>query len=247
MNEPRPLAPPSCESFYRHLQAQCAQVLGQSFSGDNSVLQNAGHGYVSDFEKWLQVSSGRPEAVLLKSALREYNFALFALVQGQYRQAFMALRLFLELALGAVHFSANELELRVWLQGNRDVNWHAIVEPEKGVFSKTFVGAFFEALKDEAPTYRAIAGEAYRECSEYVHGNANTNELPDALVFNQDAFSDWHEKARNIRLAVQFALCARYAALATPDQRQILERMLLDELGHLAPVRLLFAAIPEVH
>jgi len=183
----------------------------------------------------------RPECELLKSGLREYQYALLALVQGQYRQAFMALRLFLELTLGAVFFSSNELQLRVWLRGRRDVYWTPLISDEDGVLSKFFVDAFFDGLGDEVATYRAIAKQLYRECSEYVHGNVNTQQsLPENLQYMEPIFSDWHSKAKSARLVTTFALTARYLRDLQLDDRNKMEPIIIDELGHLPIIRSIF-------
>jgi hypothetical protein len=64
----------------------------------------------------------------------------------------MALRLSFELLLGTAYFSANELHLRQWLCGERDIVWSALIDSESGVLSKQFVRAFYEELTEEAPS-----------------------------------------------------------------------------------------------
>jgi hypothetical protein len=183
---------------------------------------------------------------MLTAALREYQFALLSLVHGQYRQAFMLLRLTLELLLGGVNFSGNELELRIWLKGNRDLVWGSIINVDSGVLSKKFIGAFFETLADEAPHYRLMAENVYRECSEYVHGNAATHSgLPETVSFSQTVFESWHQKARSLRLVASFTLCSRYVLLLDTSTRNSLEALLLENLGHLAEVRAVLGAPVE--
>jgi len=236
----------NCEDYYRRLYEQCKDVLIESLQGDRSGVHNTSHNYVSDFEKWIEVLSGRPESEALKSALREYQYGLLAVVLGQYRQAFMALRVFLELSLGAVYFSAHEVELRIWLKGERDVAWQCLVDPDSGVFAKRFVRAFFADLADDAPQYRALAERVYRECSEYVHGNPMTGQaIPDGLAFSEKLFMDWHAKAASVRLAISFALCARYLATLDGEAQARLEDVVTDELGHIAAVRAVFGGTTE--
>ena len=110
-------------------------------------------------------SMERQNEDMLIAAMREYEFALLAVVQAQYRQAFTALRLCFELLLSAVQLSANELELRTWLRGDRDLNWSALADADTGLFSKKFARAFFEELEEQSAHYRAMAGAVYRECS----------------------------------------------------------------------------------
>lgn len=224
----------------------CGEVLNASFTSGAAGKQCVSHSFISDLEHWIIALSDRAETELLKSALREYEFALLAVVQGQYRQSFMALRLFLELALAAVHFSGNELQLRIWLRGGRDIGWKSLINIENGVFSKTFIDAFHDGLAEEGPRYGAIADSVYRECSEYVHGNAPTHELlPEKLIFVERVFVDWHEKARTARLVVSFALCARYLLTIGESSRKELEGIVLDQLGHIAVLRSLYGGVTE--
>ncbi len=114
------------------------------------------------------------------------------------------------------------------------------------MFSKKFVGAFFETLTDEAQHYNLIAGAAYRECSEYVHGNAATHAyLPGTITFSQAVFESWHQKAKSMRLATSFALCCRYIQFLDVRTLNSLEAVLLDNLGHLAEVRAILGAPVE--
>jgi hypothetical protein len=177
--------------------------------------------------------------------MAEYQFALLAVVQGQYRQAFMALRLSLELLLGGVWFSANELELRFWLRGERDLVWGNMLRGDNGVLSPRFVRAFCGDLSDEAKHYQAMAEKVYRECSEYVHGNVHAS-LDTTLVFQEEIFQEWHAKAGAVRLVSTFALWIRYSDLFDADSQAALEPILLDSLGHLEPVRARFGAAVEV-
>jgi hypothetical protein len=239
----------SCEQYYRQLYGSCGDVLSQSFESDEAGLHAAAHHFVQDLNQWYEVLRSRPESRLLLASLSEYQFALLAVVLGQYRQSFMSLRLSFELALGAVHFSANELNLRRWTKGKQDLVWASLVDPDSGVFSKPFIAAFYENLATFGREYGAIAESVYRECSEYVHGNASTQSVQGEKVeFQRNAFLAWHEKAKAVRLASSFALCARYVELFNPPQRALLEQVLLDNLGHLSAVRaILGAPVEQIH
>jgi len=236
----------SCEQYYRQLHSSCGGVLAQSFEADKTSQHAAAHQFRADLTRWYEVLEGRPERDLILAALSEYQFALLAVVFGQYRQSFMSLRLSLELLLGCVHFSANELKLRLWMRGSQDIVWSSLIDKESGVFSKSFVRVFYEDLVDLSLQHGAIAEKVYRECSEYVHGNANTHSTLDGKVtFQEQAFQDWHQKAKAVRLASSFALCARYVQLLEPEKRVQLETILLDNLGHISAVRAILGAPVE--
>jgi hypothetical protein len=236
----------SCADYYENLHHACGEVLTESFAADTAGSHASSHSFVSDLEQWYALLKDRPEGPILKAALAEYQFALLAVVQGQYRQAFMALRLSFELIMGTSYFSANEFQLRQWLCGERDLVWSALIDAESGVLSKQFVKAFYEELAEEALQYRAMGQEVYRECSEYVHGNALTHtSLYGKVSFQQKAFDAWHDKARTVRLVSSFALCARYVYLTDSTNRSKLETVLIDNLGHMPAIRRILGAPVE--
>ncbi|MEQ1948956.1 MAG: hypothetical protein ABL995_17325 [Bryobacteraceae bacterium] len=236
----------SCKDYYKKLYDACGQVLAGSLAADENGLHAVSHSFIADLERWHAQLNKRPEIPLLNSAISEYQFGLLAVVQGQYRQAFMALRLSFELLLGTAYFSANELQLRQWLRGERDLVWSALIDDESGVLSKQFVRTFYEDLTGECPHYRAMGKEVYRECSEYVHGNFLTHvALGGKVEFQQPIFDAWHAKAKTIRLVSSFALCARYINLADAKTHAELETVLLDNLGHIPAVRSILGAPVE--
>jgi hypothetical protein len=236
----------SCEQYYQQLHQSCGDVLTECFAYDHGTLQAGAHQFVSDLSVWREVLSDRPECGVFSAGLSEYQFSLLAVAFGQYRQAFMSLRLTFELFLGSVHYSANEFKLRQWMKGRQDLVWSSLIDIETGVFSKSFVNVFFEDLADSARQYGAIAESVYRECSEYVHGNASTHSSESATVtFQPQTFETWHEKAKSVRLACSFALCARYLLILDTAKRAKLEPILLDSLGHIASVRGVFGAPVE--
>lgn len=226
--------------FYQGLNLRCQDILVKTFEQDNDELQSKSHNFIVDLEQWINTLSSRPEVLLLKEALKEYQYSLLALVQGQYRHAYIGLRFFLEQALSAIKFSANELELRLWMQGNRDITWSSLVnlEREKGIFSDDFVGAFFYPLLGEASIYNRMAIKVYRECSEFVHGNFQTySDLPKGLDFSEKIFGDWQEKAETARVIVLFALAVRYLPLMdNREKREKVESSIMEYLGHIPAI-----------
>lgn len=237
----------ACKNHYDLLHAASGIVLAESFAGPHAEAMARSHAFVSDLGLWIAELDTRPEVHVVQSALREYQFALLALSAGHYRAAFVALRLALELSFAAVQWSANERELREWRLGQRDSNWAALIDHENGILSKQFIRLFADGLADEAATYRASAVAVYRECSEYVHGNAHTHRsIPEQLVFDDASFNAWQQKASVVRLTISFALAARYLADLDLPARSRLESMLLDHLGHSVGVRVLLGAPVEV-
>jgi hypothetical protein len=236
----------SCENHYLKLHETAGRIVADSFLSVRAESMARGHSFVGDLELWITEIRNRPEVSVLQSALREYQYSLMALSFGQYRAAFSALRLSLELSFSTALWSANERELREWQRGLRDSNWASLSDKETGVLSRQFVSLFSEGLADEAPQYRASAVAVYRECSEYVHGNAHTHRaLPSQLIFDEPAFIGWHQKASVVRLTVSFVLAARYAGEFDGEAKSRMENSLLDQLGHSVGVRRLLGAPVE--
>ncbi|MBX3319622.1 MAG: hypothetical protein KF890_07060 [Nitrospira sp.] len=238
----------ACHDHYKQLHAASGAVLLKSFSDSRAEVMAKSHAFIDDLALWIIELGQRPEVPALQAALREYQFALLALSTGHYRAAFASLRLTLELSFAAVQWSANERELREWLRGQRDCNWSALIDLENGIFSKQFVRLFSEELAGKASEYRSAAVAVYRECSEYVHGNAHTHRsIPEQLEFDSASFEAWQKKASVVRLTISYALAARYLSDFDTSKRSRLENMLIDHLGHSEGVRVLLGAPIEMN
>lgn len=227
---------------YQGLIQNSEAVLGTMVEMGGIESLAASHNYLLDYDAFKMAIAGRPEAAVLESAVKEYQFALFALASGQYRHAYGGLRLFFELMLATVQFSAHEIDYRMWAKDAKDINWSSIKDPQSGVFATNFIRAFNPDFSDCGKQYLAIAEAVYRECSEFVHGNAGTHlVLPVNVRFDKEAFDAWHQKATTMRIAVVFAFSARYLNYVGREETNRLEPIITDVLGNLAPVRALFA------
>lgn len=210
-------------------------------NGTNEALTMS-HNYLLDYDVLKMAIAERPEVAVFDSAVKEYQFALFALVSGQYRHAFGGLRLFFELMLATMHFSAHEIDYRMWAKDSKDINWNTLKDNQNGVFSVNFIRAFNPGFSDSAKQFLAIAEVVYRECSEFVHGNAGTHaNLPSDITFQEDAFLSWHDKATTMRLAIIFAFSARYLNYVTKEAANRMEPIITDVLGNLPPVQAIFS------
>jgi hypothetical protein len=231
------------EEYYEELKRQTASCLERSMEKDFTTLHAEIHHIILDYEEWLKIISSRPEANLFKYAIQELHSSLIAVFLSQYRHAFMSLRLFLELGMATVFYSANELLLRLWYSGSIDVNWKQLINTDNGVFSIQFANAFTPSLSLSGQHYSAIAEKVYRECSEYIHGSClSFNSLPDKLFFDESTFKDWFEKAKTVKLVMTFALTTRYLGTIDKSFVPAIEPIILDELGHLESVRLIINA-----
>lgn len=204
------------------------------------------HNYLLDYDSLKRAIGSRPESSSLELAVKEYQFALFALVCGQYRHAFGGLRLFFELMLATIQFSAREIDFRMWKKDAKDISWSSIKDEQNGVFSKNFIKAFNEEFSEDGKQYGAIAETVYRECSEFVHGNAGTHAiLPSDISFQEQAFLSWHEKSATMRIAIFFAFSARYLNHIPQQSKNEIEHAVIDVLGHLPAVQYIFSNTSE--
>lgn len=213
---------------------------------DTAETLTISHNYLIDYGRLKLALGQRPEAHVLDAAVKEYQFALFALAAGRYRHAFVGLRLFFELMLVTVQFSAHEIDYRMWSQDSKDINWNALKDPQSGVFAVNFIKAFNEGFACHSKEYLAIAEHVYRECSEYVHGNAKTHvSLPAEITFNKDMCLSWHEKSKTMRMVIVFAFSARYLGYIDSEAQNKMESTILDVLGHLPIVQEIFSRAPQ--
>ena len=95
---------------------------------------------VADYETWLKSIGNRLESLIYKNAIKVYQDALGCMLEGHYQSAFMGLRYCFERTLCGVYLSANELELRTWLDGRRDTYWTEIVGKEENKLKMTKKG-----------------------------------------------------------------------------------------------------------
>lgn len=230
----------SCLEYYRQLHNGIAASIDKIEINDLLSDFTSAHAKSEDIHLWLDVLSRKREVAIFEVAFKEYNFALLCLVQGFYRQAFSSLRLFLELALSAVKLSTNELDLRMWFLGKKDIIWAEVVDDDKGLFSNSYMTTFCPELLGEAKHVQGLSKKLYRECSEFVHGNhASNKELAMAIGFSKDIFQSWVQKSKSSFFIVQYVLAVRYINDLSKECVLKIESSLVDELGHINGFRTL--------
>lgn len=226
---------------YKELGQKCSEIMNVSLEESRLPSLSKNHATLFDFNKCIETLKERPEYDILEMALREYQMAILSINLGLYNQAFISLRFFFERTLVAILFSTKEIDLRLWLRGERDTYWQEIIDEDNGVFSHTFYRAFFPELKEESKHFWAMSQKVYRECSEYVHGNmAVQDKIPKALEFNEYLFVEWQTKATTIRRILLFVFCQRYLKFIKKEDLKSIEPIILDEFRHLKPINELF-------
>jgi hypothetical protein len=232
--------------YYLGLSNSSKEILTQSLErvGDLSKVNM----FVDDILVWHELLHEKVESiVILKYAASEIQVAAFSLALGLYRQAFVSLRLSLELSLSSVLFSTNELEFREWQRGERDIYWSKIIgqaaqdsqrqDNQSGVFSQRYSKNFYPELEELLSPYNELAAKTYRKLSEFVHGNAETLSISNGLKFRDRDFEDWMSLFIDSSNLISFALCLRFLKQLNSQEIKRMENHLLDSLGHIPTVR----------
>lgn len=207
----------------------------------------------TDYETWLECIGNRLELIMYKNAIMVYQDAIGSMLEGQYQNAFMGLRYCFERTLCGVYLSANELELRTWLDGRRDTYWSEIagkegkddeadvksgdIDADNGLFSTRYAKAFFPDLQDEIKHFRRMAVSVYRECSEFVHGNPLALvQIPEHLEYRKDLVAMWCEKALIMKRVIFFAFALRYLLDMKEDEKNKISEIVKDEFATIKPI-----------
>lgn len=208
---------------------------------------------VADYEMWLDCIGNRIENVIYNNAIKVFQDALGNMLSGKYQSAFMGLRYYMERTLCGVYLSANELELRTWLIGERDTYWTEVIGREgketnvvskeednavnKGLFSTFYVRAFFPDIEDEVKHFRRIASSVYRECSEFVHGNPQAlGMIPEHLEYKRELMELWCDKALIIKRVIFFVFAMRYLSELKVEEKNKIAELMKEEFATVKPI-----------
>lgn len=231
------------QEYYRKLLAISSAGF-EKLVTDTSVMAEFArvHNSTENLETLAKLMVGRPEASVYSLAVREYNYALLAAAACQYRHASASLRLFFELALNAVLFSAHELDLRLWLAGNLDLSWARLTDPETGIFSKRFQRAFNDAVEDEGTQYLSMSKKLYRELSEQVHGNASSYSADDAeITYDKKKLCSFLDAADTARVIIEFSVLTRFLPHASKEEQAAVEHVAVGDFGYLRAVQVVYS------
>lgn len=227
----------SFQNNYEEVKKTIESTVKNSFSYDKSNRLSESFSFVNDYEFWIELLINNKEVSLYKSALNEYIVGHILLIEGFYKQAFMCLRCFLEQTLFGVKLSINHLDVRNWLNDKKDVTWASIKDNESGLFSDSYLLAFFPGSEEYSEQYQKMAKDVYRECSEFVHSNFHTHNLSEDLLFKKEAFDLWMDKTKVIQCIIVFSLFVRFNDLLTT--KEIIknsESIVMDKIGYISSI-----------
>jgi hypothetical protein len=177
------------------------------------------------------------EKEILRTVSSQLESATFCACKGMYRQAFVSLRLALEMGLASAYFSVHKLELQEWLDGRGDIKWSSLICENDGVLSSRFSKAFFEEFGGDMDKYRDKAKSLYRQLSEYVHGNNETWESSEIeLSFDEKKIDTYFRIVKGVSEILLFVLSCRYLKLFSENVLESLE-FIPEEMNHLGYVR----------
>lgn len=226
-----------------------SKILDRSQSSLNELKEDTerlslftvAHNAAADLDELEKLLYARTEIEMFRLAKIEYQHALYSASFAQYRQAHVSLRLFFELSLCCVLFSAHEIDMHLWLKDEKDSNWTAISSNQNGVLSKDFVGAFFPDMKEHCEQYRAMACTLYRECSQFVHGNKlSFSGIDGTISYNPEMIEVWSDRSDTAMRVIKFAFACRYLRSATEQKRNELEQIFLDDFGDFPAIQAQF-------
>jgi hypothetical protein len=236
--------------YYQSLISTSGATLNESLEKMNELAKV--HAFADDLLTWHTVVHTRVGATVIKYAAGEIQLSALSLVYGLYRQAFISLRLSLELSLSAVFFSTNELEFREWEQGKRDIYWNQLIDikpdvnnsdtnksnTNNGIFSKRYSKAFFPELENIVTEYNNLAKDTYRNLSEFVHGNAYTWEMnTSSISFDEVLFDRWMNNFIKVSRIISFGLSLRFLKGLDTHEVNLLEAHLKEYLGTISAIR----------
>ena len=139
---------------YLDVHERCRHVIHQTFEHDEDNCVSEVYHYIYDITTWYNVLGGRLETILIDKAIREYRSSLFSLVQGHYRNAFMALRAYFEFTLNAIYLSCYPKKLQDWKEGNYRMSFGEAVDNKDGILSESFAKTFNKPLEEKDNNYR---------------------------------------------------------------------------------------------
>ncbi|EOH92393.1 hypothetical protein UAW_03058 [Enterococcus haemoperoxidus ATCC BAA-382] len=219
------------KEYYLMLNDCSRGIINQSFSSENESL-NKQYNFIQDLDSWMEVLNNRPECNLYKNAFTEYQHAINLSCQGMYRQAFVALRFFLEHTFAAVYFSVRELEFKLWQESLQDIFWSKLNDEDNGVLSSTMSKIYSPLLVEEQEKYRKRAKSVYRKCSEYTHGNfATYSTLKEHISFDSSILNLLSKRVEESQEIIIFILFSRFWGSLDRNEKISLESTLNDTIS----------------
>lgn len=229
------------KDYFISINSKIAKIIEDSFESGKGGNLNDLFQFLDELSTWESILSKTNDTTLLISAIKEFELGFQAVLSGQYRYAFMAQRYFVEQVAKFIYLSTNELHLRHWKLGVKEVSWASLIDKENGIFSKIFIRAFFPDVESDGGQFITLSTKLYRESSEFVHGNFDkANIMPDQIDFQVDMLEKWLEYMESGKLIATFLLFMRFSKELDATDLAKLEAMAQEELCGIAGFDCLF-------
>lgn len=230
-----------CKTHFSTLNQEFSNVIEQSFSSEKSVKITELFQFIDDLNVWYELLESKEDTTILISAIKEYEFGFQAALNGQYRYAYAAQRYFLEQICRFIYLSTNELHLRHWKLGIRDISWASLIDEEDGIFSKVFIRAFYDEVEEEGKHMISLSSKLYRETSEFIHGNfSKVTVMPSKINFDETLLDKWLDFVETSKFLTVFLLSVRFSKGLNSSELNLIEDMVKDELGGIEEFNILF-------
>ncbi len=221
----------SVKEHFLGINKQFTEIIEASFDADKEARISISFQFVDDLCLWESTLDKSTDTTILVSAINELELGFQAIVSGRYRYAFVAQRYFLEQILRFIYLSTNELHLRHWKLGMRDISWGSLIDNENGVFSKVFIRAFFPEVDEDGGQFSSLSSKLYRESSEFVHGNfEKISTISTQIEYQPDMLLKWIEYMETSKLIVHFLLFMRFSKDFSTEDNVNFEAMAQEEL-----------------
>jgi hypothetical protein len=227
-----------CHNFFLKLNSGYTEIINQSFASNSSGRLSEMYQFIEDLNQWCKILERHTDTTILSSAVQEYELGFQAAINGQYRYAFVAQRYFIEQICRFIYLSTNELYLRHWKIGLRDIAWAAIIDEDNGIFSKMFIRAFYDEIENEGCHLLSIVKSMYRESSEFIHGNfSKIKTLPRQLKYDNDLLSKWLDGVETSKFISSFVLFMRFSKSMNIDELGRIHDSVIYEIGEIEEFR----------
>lgn len=233
-----------CHKHFIEQNKKFADIINDSFYSKHSNRLSEAYQFVEDLALLYEVIENYADTTILLSSIQEYELGFQAAINGQYRYAFIAQRYFVEQICRFIYLSTNELHLRHWKMGLKDISWEALMNKENGILSKIFIRAFFEEVDEEGVHIISVLTSMYRESSEFVHGNfSKILTLPSSLEFNDELLERWLGGADTAKFVSSFLLFMRFSKSLRKEDLKKIESIVIEELGDVEQFREFFNSV----
>ena len=180
---------------------------------------------------WVSRLNTFEQNAILKEVCYDLLSSIYISAQGMYRNAYISLRSAIELGLSFIYFVDRNFEYLLWKINDYDMKWSVLKDENEGILSKRYLSLFL-GEQDVEELIQDIKN-AYRQCSEYVHGKYKFMHTIDEqkIPYQKDKFICWSSMFLDVAKLMNILLTIRFPSIANSfaeDKKMSLKDMLVD-------------------